>query len=30
VRLRSFVVMKLSEDGALVPKHVGVGIKHEV
>jgi hypothetical protein len=22
--------MKLSEDGALVPKHVGVGIKHEV
>jgi hypothetical protein len=30
VRLRFFVVMKLSEDGALVPKHVGVGIKHEV
>jgi len=30
VRLRYFVVMKLSEDGALVLKHVGVGIKYEV
>jgi hypothetical protein len=25
-----FVVIKLSEDGTLVPKHVGVGTSHEV
>ena len=28
--LRSFVVIKLPQDGILVPKHVAVGIQYEV